>query len=87
MYIFTRSKDLVDYTNKLTSIIEEMAKDMVDISGCEKITVDELIKSYMKSQEAPNVFEDIMIKNGRYTLEEAKRNILVEYMKARRQNK
>lgn len=78
---FLRRKDTEEYVKMLITITEEMAKDMIEISSCDDITVEELIESYAEWHNTPNVFESILIRNGALTLAEVKRNPLVEYMK------
>lgn len=83
MEIYLRASDAREELMACKIIIAEMAKDMIELFGDNIYTPENLIEAYMKWYNGPTIFESILIKRNSYTEEEARKNIVLEYMKKR----
>ena len=83
MEIYLRASDAREELIACKIVIAEMAKDMIELFSDNIYTPEDLIKAYVKWYNGPTVFESILIKGNSYTEEEARKNIVLEYMKKR----
>lgn len=81
MEIYLRGSNVAEQLRACKIVIAEMAKDMIELFGDDAYTPEDLIEAYEKWYNGPTIFESILIKEGVYTEEEARRNLVVARMK------
>lgn len=76
--MYSRSSDIAKHIQQLTEVLENMSSDFAHVFQMFAIDINEedLLDVYFKLTEGPTVFEKILIKEGRTTVEECKRNYL-----------
>ena len=80
MIIFTRGKDINKYINLhldiTTWVIEDFSR-CLNVAGID-VSVEEIFDSYYQALTSPNTIESILIREGKLTEDEVKRNYLME---------
>lgn len=80
MTIFTNRFELHEHMNRSKEIIEAMGQDLLRIANMvdKTITIEDIMDSYCHVASSPSILESIEIDQGTLTIEEAKRNYLME---------